>query len=94
MTATGFWAQFATDWACLDAELMPWSAKARALIDEQYAPVGTAAIGGLAAAIDLLEAARARGVDSAAFRTGSDRGTRRHSATIRSGAATPGMSAP
>jgi protein phosphatase len=45
MTATGFWAQFATDWACLDAELMPWSAKARALIEEQYAPVGTAAIG-------------------------------------------------
>ena len=80
MTATGFWTQFATDWACLDAELMPWSAKARALIEEQYAPVGTAAIGGLAAAIDLLEAARARGVDIGGLQ---DRFGQRHEAAIR-----------
>lgn len=80
MTATGFWAQFATDWACLDAELMPWSAKARALIEEQYAPVGTAAISGLAAAIDLLEAARARGVDAAGLR---ERFGQRHEAALR-----------
>ena len=63
MTASGFWDQFKTDWACLDAELMPWSAKARSLIEEQYAPVGMAAIGGLGAAVELLAAARARGVD-------------------------------
>ena len=41
---------------------MPWSAKAKALIDEQYAPVGAAAVGGLTAALDVLAAARTRGV--------------------------------
>lgn len=63
MTASGFWDQFGTAWACFDAELMPWSAKARSLIEEQYAPVGTAAIAGLAAAVRVLAAARGRGVD-------------------------------
>ncbi len=62
MDASGFWDRFATGWACLDAELMPWSAKARALIEEQYAPVGAAAMGGLDAAIRVLAAARARNV--------------------------------
>lgn len=62
MDASGFWDRFATDWACLDAELMPWSAKARALIEEQYAPVGAAAVGGLEAAIQVLAAARSRHV--------------------------------
>ena len=62
MDAAGFWDRFATGWACLDAELMPWSAKARALIEEQYAPVGAAAMGGLDAAIQVLAAARSRGV--------------------------------
>ncbi len=62
METSGFWEEFGTDWACLDAELMPWSAKARALIDEQYAPVGTAAVGGLTKAMEALAAARARGV--------------------------------
>jgi protein phosphatase len=64
MDASGFWDRFATGWACLDAELMPWSAKARALIEEQYAPVGAAAVGGLDAAAHVLAAARARGVDT------------------------------
>jgi protein phosphatase len=63
MTASGLWDQLDTGWACLDAELMPWSAKARSLIEEQYAPVGTAAIGGLNAAVQILATARARGVD-------------------------------
>ena len=63
MTTCGIWDRFNTGWACLDAEVMPWSAKARALIDEQYAPLGTAAIGGLGAAVQLLTAAQARGVD-------------------------------
>jgi polynucleotide kinase-phosphatase len=62
MSAAGFWETFATDWACIDAELMPWSAKARALIDEQYAPVGAAARGGLEASLEVLAAARARGL--------------------------------
>ena len=80
MTATGFWERFSTGWACLDAELMPWSAKARALIEEQYAPAGTAAIGGLGAAVDLLEAAGARGVDIGDLRT---RFAQRRDAAVR-----------
>jgi protein phosphatase len=40
--AAGFWEQFHTDWICLDAELMPWSAKAQELLRQQYAAVGSA----------------------------------------------------
>ena len=65
MTAARFWDRFGTDWACLDAELLPWSAKAGSLITEQYAPVGAAAANGLGAAVQVLAAARARGVDIA-----------------------------
>ena len=43
LTAAGFWDEFGTDWVCLDAELMPWSAKAQALLRGQYAAVGAAA---------------------------------------------------
>ncbi|MCB9235294.1 MAG: polynucleotide kinase-phosphatase [Bacteroidia bacterium] len=38
-----FWNRFQTNWVCLDCELMPWSAKAQALLKEQYAAVGAAA---------------------------------------------------
>ncbi|MCA9924693.1 MAG: polynucleotide kinase-phosphatase [Anaerolineales bacterium] len=40
---TGFWDEFDTDWVCLDCELMPWSAKAQALLQQQYAAVGASA---------------------------------------------------
>lgn len=70
MAASGFWDRFDTGWACLDAELLPWSAKARSLIDDLYAPVGTAAIAGLGAAAEVLAAARARGVDAGALADG------------------------
>lgn len=60
---TGLWDRLETDWLCLDAELMPWSAKARALIDAQYRPVGDAAIAGTAAAADITARAAARGMD-------------------------------
>jgi len=59
----GLWERLETDWLCLDAELMPWSAKARALIDAQYRPVGEAAIAGTTAAADIASRAAARGVD-------------------------------
>lgn len=52
---TGFWKDFATDWVCLDTELMPWSEKAQTLLQRQYAPVGVAGRNGLAAAVDALE---------------------------------------
>jgi len=43
MTKTNFWKKHKTDWAVLDCELMPWSAKAQSLIKNQYAAVGAAA---------------------------------------------------
>ena len=49
-----FFERFASDWFCLDAELMPWSAKAQDLLRTQYAPVGSAARVGLAAAEEAL----------------------------------------
>ena len=42
LSATGFWEKFDTDWVCIDAELMPWSEKARPLLKDQYAAVGAA----------------------------------------------------
>jgi protein phosphatase len=53
----GLWEELATDWMCLDCELMPWSAKAQALIKEQYAAVGVAATTGLASSVAALEQA-------------------------------------
>ena len=53
--AAGFWEQFQTDWICLDAELMPWSAKAQELLRQQYAAVGAAARASLAEAVASLE---------------------------------------
>jgi protein phosphatase len=53
--AAGFWEQFQTDWICLDAELMPWSAKAQELLRQQYAAVGSAATATLAAVVSTLE---------------------------------------
>ena len=55
LTKTGFWRDFATDWVCLDTELMPWSEKAQTLLSKQYAPVGRAGREGLAAAVAALE---------------------------------------
>lgn len=43
MSKTGFWEKHKTEWAILDCELMPWSAKAQSLIKNQYAAVGAAA---------------------------------------------------
>jgi protein phosphatase len=63
LDSAGFWERFDTDWVCLDAELMPWSAKAQALVDQQYAPVGEAAIADLGAAEVLMRKAVSRGVE-------------------------------
>ncbi|MGX8704133.1 MAG: polynucleotide kinase-phosphatase, partial [bacterium] len=63
LTATGFWETFATDWVCLDTELMPWSEKAQGLIKTQYAPTGNAGRQGLSAAIEALEKASKPGAD-------------------------------
>ncbi|MDR1657391.1 MAG: polynucleotide kinase-phosphatase [Deltaproteobacteria bacterium] len=60
LEATGFFDRFKTDWAALDCELLPWSAKAQSLITEHYAPIGAAASGGLAASLGSLIQALAR----------------------------------
>ncbi|PWU08228.1 MAG: polynucleotide kinase-phosphatase [Verrucomicrobia bacterium] len=63
LTGSGFWDEFKTEWVCLDAELMPWSAKAQALLQEQYAAVGAAARAALTNVIAALESAGRNGLD-------------------------------
>jgi protein phosphatase len=67
MDAAGTWDELATDWVVLDAELMPWSAKAQELIRTQYAPTGVAARAALAAVRAALEAAGERGIETVAI---------------------------
>jgi protein phosphatase len=52
-----------TPWLLLDAELLPWSAKAGPLLRDQYAAVGAAARAALPAAVGVLEQAAAAGAD-------------------------------
>ena len=68
MDRVGLWEELATDWLLLDAEIMPWSAKAGALIENQYAPVAISSQAGLAASNDALTRAAARGVPIEALR--------------------------
>lgn len=65
--AAGTWDELATDWVLIDAELMPWSAKAQELIRQQYATSGVAARTALGAVIPALDAAAQRDVDTAAI---------------------------
>ena len=67
MDRAGLWESLETDWVVLDAELMPWSAKARELLLSQYAPVGAAARAALGAAAAALEGAAGRYPDAAAW---------------------------
>lgn len=55
ITDSGLWEDLNTTWMLLDCELMPWSAKAQALLQNQYAAVGASANASLGAAISLLE---------------------------------------
>ncbi|MGI4867053.1 MAG: polynucleotide kinase-phosphatase [Janthinobacterium lividum] len=66
LTTAGFWEKFSTDWVCLDAELLPWSAKAQELVKNQYAAVAAAASAALPQAEAVLTQAAARGLDGAA----------------------------
>jgi protein phosphatase len=54
LTKSGFWEDCVTDWVCLDAEIMPWSAKAQKLLVTQYAIVGLAGRLGLTQAIEAI----------------------------------------
>ena len=68
LTRSGFWEKLSTDWACLDCELMPWSAKAQELIRHQYAAVAAAARSALPEAVSALATTQERGVDVANLR--------------------------
>ena len=54
LTRSGLWDELATDWVCLDCELMPWSAKAQELLKLQYAAVGAAMTAALPPAVAAL----------------------------------------
>lgn len=66
-TSAGLLDELGTDWLLLDAELLPWSAKAGPLLRDQYAPVGAAALMALPPAVEALDAAEGRGVDVGAL---------------------------
>ena len=70
--ASGLWSELATDWMCLDCELMPWSSKAQELLRKQYAPAGSSGVQALRAEESLLAKASERipGLDSLKEKTG------------------------
>jgi protein phosphatase len=59
----GLFEELDTSWLLLDAELLPWSAKAMDLLRNQYAAVGAAARSSLPAATAALESAAAAGLE-------------------------------
>jgi protein phosphatase len=65
--AAELWEPCHTDWICLDAELMPWSAKAQELLRQQYAAVGAAAPATLSETVASLEHLAPRELISAFF---------------------------
>jgi protein phosphatase len=65
VSEAGLWAELDTGWLLLDTELLPWSAKAEDLLRHQYAAVGAAARASIPAAVSVLAAAAARGIDVA-----------------------------
>jgi protein phosphatase len=69
----GLFDEFGTSWLLLDAELLPWNAKAGTLLRDQYAAVGAAALGALPAAVSALDLACARGLPGAGAVAGRTR---------------------
>lgn len=57
MQRTGMWQELSTDWIVLDAELMPWSAKAQELLQRQYHPTHRAALASADALLDAISTA-------------------------------------
>jgi protein phosphatase len=58
----GLFDELGTSWLLLDAELLPWNAKAGQLIRDQYAALGSAALAALPVAVSALSQAGSRGV--------------------------------
>ena len=65
VSAAGLWEELGATWLLLDAEILPWTAKAEAMVRQQYARVGAAATTALPAVVDVLETAAGRGADIA-----------------------------
>jgi protein phosphatase len=65
--SAGLFSELGSSWLLLDAELLPWSAKAGPLLRDQYAAVGAAARSALPAATAALERAAGRGLDVGAL---------------------------
>jgi protein phosphatase len=84
LSVDGFWERHDTDWVCLDAEIMPWNAKAQGLLREQYAPVGSAGQMALGAALSIAQKGAARGLDLGSLMTRLERGERNISRYIES----------
>lgn len=55
ITEAGLWDELNADWVCIDAELMPWSAKAQELLRTQYASVGASSRASIQEALVLLQ---------------------------------------
>ena len=70
--AAGLWDTLQSDWAVLDAEILPWSLKAGELLRGQYAAVGAAGNAVLPAAAAALAQAAERGLDVAALQTSTE----------------------
>lgn len=64
---SGLWDTIATEWFCLDCEVMPWSVKAEELLRTQYAPTGAAASAAVAALGGVFQQATKRGLDITAL---------------------------
>jgi protein phosphatase len=62
----GVWNELQTDWLCLDAELLPWSAKAQDLLRRQYAGTAAAGLSSLSGAVRVLS--ETNGPEAAALR--------------------------
>lgn len=60
----GLFDALGSDWVLLDAEIMPWNAKAADLIQHQFAPTGVAAKVSTDFALDALSRFSARGVEN------------------------------
>jgi protein phosphatase len=60
---SGLFDELATSWILLDLELMPWSAKAMGLLQDQYAPVGAAAIVHADALSEVMARVQDRGLE-------------------------------
>ena len=82
--AAGLWDELQTDWLLLDAEIMPWSAKAGTLIESQYAPVAASSRAGLAAAGEAF-APRSGARRGRARAAGEGRGSRAASGALWEG---------